>query len=93
LTDLKTLATARLLLDNIPHIKAYWVMLGMKVAQVAQSFGADDLDGTVVEETITHMAGAATPQALTVKDLRRLIEETGHLPVQRDSLYHELNGD
>ncbi|MCL5271350.1 MAG: CofH family radical SAM protein [bacterium] len=88
--DLKTVAAARLLLDNIPHVKAYWVMLGVKTAQVAQSFGADDLDGTVVEETITHMAGAQSPQALTVKDLRRLIQETGHIPVERDSLYREV---
>ena len=62
--DLRTLAVARLLLDNIPHVKAYWIMLGLKTAQTAQWFGADDLDGTVEEERIYHMAGAETPQRL-----------------------------
>lgn len=89
-TDLKVIAASRLLLDNIPHIKAYWVMLGMKMAQVALHFGADDLDGTVVEETISHMAGATSPQALRVRELRRMIEEAGRVPVQRDTLYHAL---
>lgn len=86
-TDLRTIAAARLMLDNIAHIKAYWVMLGLKTAQLAQLFGADDLDGTVVEETITHMAGGSAPQSLTVAELERLITEIGRIPVQRNSLY------
>lgn len=86
-TDLRTIAVARLMLDNIAHIKAYWVMLGLKTAQLAQLFGADDLDGTVVEETIAHMAGGSTPQSLTVTELECLIAEIGRAPVQRNSLY------
>ncbi|MEN6627429.1 MAG: aminofutalosine synthase MqnE [Candidatus Sumerlaeia bacterium] len=89
-TDLRTIAAARLLLDNIPHIKAYWVMLGLKTAQLAQHFGANDLDGTVVEETITHMAGGATPQAMGVAELERLIRDAGRIPAQRDSRYREV---
>lgn len=89
-TDLKVIAVGRLLLDNIPNIKAYWVMLGIKIAQLAQHFGANDLDGTVIEETIYHMAGAETPQSLSIRDIRRLISETGRTAVQRDTLYHEL---
>ena len=89
-TDLKVIAASRLLLDNIPHIKAYWVMLGVKTAQIALHFGADDLDGTVVEETISHMAGAGSPQALGVREIRRLIEEAGRVPVLRDTVYREL---
>jgi aminodeoxyfutalosine synthase len=85
--DLKTLAIARLMLDNIPHIKAFWIMLGLKVAQISTAFGVDDLDGTVVEERITHMAGATTPEALTKDDLVGMIEETGHIAVERDTLY------
>jgi len=92
-TDLRVMAAGRLLLDNIAHIKAYWVMLGIKTAQVALHFGADDLDGTVVEETIYHMAGAETPQQLGIKDLERLIREAGQEPVQRDTLYREINGE
>lgn len=92
--DLKTMAISRLMLDNFPHIKAYWVMLGIKTAQVALSFGADDLDGTVVHETIYHEAGAETPQEITVAEIRRLIAEAGRTPVERDTLYHrvERNG-
>ncbi len=90
MTDLKVIAASRLLLDNIPHLKAYWVMLGIKTAQVAQSFGANDLDGTVVEETIYHMAGAETPQQLGVREIERLIQEAGRIPVQRDTLYREV---
>ena len=77
--DLKTLAIARLMLDNIPHIKAFWIMLGLKVAQISTAFGVDDLDGTVVEERITHMAGATTPEALSKDDLVGMIAETGHV--------------
>jgi aminodeoxyfutalosine synthase len=88
--DLKTMAISRLMLDNFPHIKAYWVMLGIKTAQVALSFGADDIDGTVVHETIYHEAGAETPQEIAVADIRRLITEAGRVPVERDTLYHRV---
>lgn len=90
LMDLKTMAISRLMLDNFPHIKAYWVMLGIKTAQVALSFGADDLDGTVVHETIYHEAGAETPQELSVSEIERLIREAGREPVERDTLYHRV---
>jgi aminodeoxyfutalosine synthase len=90
LTDLKTVAVGRLMLDNFPHIKAYWVMLGIKTAQIALSFGADDLDGTVVHEKIYHDAGSDVPQELTVTEIRRLIEEAGRVPVERDTLYNEV---
>jgi aminodeoxyfutalosine synthase len=90
LLDLKTVAIGRLMLDNFPHIKAYWVMLGIKTAQIALSFGADDIDGTVVHEKIYHDAGSTEPQELTIADLRRLIEEAGRVPVERDTLYHEV---
>jgi aminodeoxyfutalosine synthase len=90
LTDLKVMAVGRLMLDNFPHVKAYWVMLGIQTAQVALSFGADDLDGTVVHEKIYHDAGSSSPQELTVAEIRRLIEEAGRVPVERDTLYHEV---
>jgi aminodeoxyfutalosine synthase len=86
--DLRTLAVARLLLDNIPHIKAYWIMLGLKLAQTAQWFGADDLDGTVQEERIYHMAGASTPERLGAADIVHLITRAGRVPVERDTLYN-----
>lgn len=85
---LRTLAVSRLLLDNIPHIKAYWPMLGEKVAQVSQSFGVNDLDGTVREERIYHMAGAKTPQELTREALCELIRRAGRIPVERDTHYN-----
>ena len=88
--DLKTMAISRLMLDNFPHIKAYWVMLGIKTAQVALAFGADDIDGTVVHEKIYHEAGAETPQEVTVSEIRRLITEAGRIPVERDTLYHRV---
>ncbi len=88
--DLKTMAISRLMLDNFPHIKAYWVMLGIKTAQVALSFGADDIDGTVVHEKIYHEAGAETPQETTVAEIERLIREAGRVPVERDTLYHRV---
>jgi len=93
LMDLKTMAISRLMLDNFPHIKAYWVMLGIKTAQIALSFGADDIDGTVVHEKIYHDAGSDSPQELSVAELRRLIEEAGRVPVERDTLYHEVVRD
>jgi aminodeoxyfutalosine synthase len=90
LMDLKTMAISRLMLDNFPHIKAYWVMLGIKTAQLALSFGADDIDGTVVHEKIYHDAGSDSPQEVTVSELRRLIEEAGRIPIERDTLYYEV---
>ena len=90
LMDLKTMAVSRLLLDNFAHIKAYWVMLGIQTAQVSLSFGADDLDGTVVHEKIYHDAGSDSPQELSVAEIRRLIQEAGRVPVERDTLYHEV---
>jgi aminodeoxyfutalosine synthase len=90
LLDLRTMAVSRLMLDNFPHIKAYWIMLGIKTAQVALSFGADDIDGTVVHEKIYHDAGSDSPQELSVTELRRLIVEAGRVPVERDTLYREV---
>ncbi len=86
--NLRTYAVGRLMLQNIPHIKAYWIMIGVKIAQVSLSFGVDDLDGTVQEEKIYHMAGAETPQAMTRADLVRLIREAGRTAVERDTLYN-----
>src|SRR6516164_9246076 len=88
--DLRVMAISRLMLDNFPHIKAYWVMLSIKIAQMALSFGADDIDGTVVHEKIYHDAGSDSPQELSVAEIRRLIEEAGRVPVERDTLYHEV---
>ncbi|MFH0794689.1 MAG: aminofutalosine synthase MqnE [bacterium] len=94
--DLVNIAVARLMLDNFPHIKAFWIMISPRVAQVSLHYGADDVDGTVLEEHITHDAGATTPQGLTEEQLIQLIRETGRIPVQRDTLYnivktHETN--
>ena len=91
--DLRTLAISRLMLDNIPHIKAYWIMLGIGTAQTALAFGADDIDGTVRHELIYHDAGAKTPEVLGVEDLRRLIIEAGREPVERDTLYRRVERD
>jgi aminodeoxyfutalosine synthase len=88
--DLKQIAIARLMLDNFPHIKAYWQMLGAKIAQIALRFGADDIDGTVVEEKIYHDAGATTPQGLRRGELERLIREAGREPVERDTMYRSV---
>jgi aminodeoxyfutalosine synthase len=93
LIDLRTMAICRLMLDNFAHVKAYWVMLGIKIAQLALSFGADDIDGTVVHEKIYHDAGSDSPQEVTVAELRHLIEEAGRVPVERDTLYHEVIRD
>jgi aminodeoxyfutalosine synthase len=90
LDDLKTLAVARIFLDNFNHIKAYWVMLGEKIAQVALSFGVNDLDGTVTEERIGHDAGARSPQSLTKEGIIRLIGKAGRTPVERDTLYQKI---
>jgi aminodeoxyfutalosine synthase len=86
--DLRTLAVSRLLLDNVPHIKAYWVSMTPKIAQVGLRFGADDIDGTIVHETIYHAAGSRSPQGLTYDELVRLIREAGRVPVERDTLYN-----
>lgn len=88
--DLKNIAVSRLFLDNFPHIKAYWVMIGPQMAQLALSFGADDMDGTVKEEVITHMAGAETAQAIGSRTLINLIREAGRIPIQRDTLYNVI---
>ena len=87
---LRTLAVARLYLDNFDHVKAYWVSLGERLAQTALAFGVDDVDGTVLEERIYHMAGASTPQALSEKTLHQLIRAAGRIPAERDSLYRIL---
>jgi aminodeoxyfutalosine synthase len=89
-TDLKTIAVSRLLLDNIAHIKAYWIMLGVKMAQIALHFGADDLDGTVMEERIGHMAGAQSAEALTPDELQGLIRAAGREPVERDTFFNPV---
>ncbi len=88
--DLRNIAVARCFLDNFPHIKGYWVMIGPKLAQVALSFGADDMDGTVKEELITRMAGGETSGVMADTDLVRLIREAGRKPVQRDTLYNVI---
>ena len=86
--DLKAIAVGRLLLDNFPHIKSYWIMIGPRLAQVGLSFGADDLDGTVTEEKIAHDAGAPTAQSMTVHELCRLIREAGRRPIERDTVFN-----
>jgi aminodeoxyfutalosine synthase len=85
--SLRTLAVSRLLLDNIPHIKAYWVSMGVGTAQLGLRFGADDLDGTIVHESIYHSAGSRVPMALSRDELIRLIREAGRVPIERDTLY------
>jgi len=89
--DLLTIAVSRLLLDNFDHVKAYWIMISPRIAQTALAFGADCIDGTVVEEKIVHMAGASTPLGMTIDELQRLIRDAGRVPVQRDSLYNVLH--
>jgi aminodeoxyfutalosine synthase len=88
--DIKNIAVARLMLDNIPHIKAYWVMMTPRIAQIALRFGADDLDGTIVEERIYHDAGATTSQGLRRAELLQLIRRAGREPVERDTLYRPV---
>ncbi|HEX3104400.1 MAG TPA: aminofutalosine synthase MqnE [Terriglobales bacterium] len=88
--DIKQIAVGRLLLDNFPHIKAYWQMLTPKIAQIALRFGADDLDGTVIEEKIYHDAGATTPQGMRRQELVRLIREAGRQPIERDTMYRPV---
>jgi aminodeoxyfutalosine synthase len=88
--DLRNVALARLMLDNFPHIKAFWIMITPRVAQIALSYGADDIDGTVTTEEIVHSAGAETSQSLTRSDLVTLIREAGRDPVERDTLYRPV---
>ena len=90
LEDLRTIAVSRLMLDNISHIKAYWIMLGLETAQIALAYGADDFDGTVRHELIYHDAGAKTPEVMAVEDIKRLIEEAGREPIERDTLYRSI---
>lgn len=88
--ELRTYAVSRMLLDNFPHIKAYWVMLSVPIAQVALAYGASDFDGTVLQEKIYHMAGAQSPQSLSVENLQFLIREAGRMPLERDLLYRRV---
>ena len=88
--DLRIVATSRLVLDNIPHIKAYWVMLGVPTATVALNFGADDVDGTIGKETIAHRAGAESPVELLRGQLIDMIRDAGQVPVERDALYNHV---
>jgi aminodeoxyfutalosine synthase len=87
---LRTLAVSRLMLDNVPHIKAFWIATGVEVAQLALWYGADDLDGTVQEERIYHMAGSRTPETLSTADIERLIRAAGREPVERDTFYRPI---
>jgi aminodeoxyfutalosine synthase len=89
---LRVHAIARLMLDNIPHVKAFWIATGVEVAQMALWFGVDDLDGTVQEEKIYHMAGARTPESMSTSTIRRLIRAAGREPVERDTLYNVITG-
>ena len=88
--DLKMIAVSRLMLDNIEHVKAYWIMISTPLAQVALHFGANDIQGTVVEEKIAHAAGAVTPTEEKVASLVHVIREAGRIPVQRDTFYNKL---
>src|ERR1044071_1920633 len=88
--ELKTISVSRLMLDNVPHIKAYWVMLTAEVATIALNFGADDMDGTVGEERIAHDAGAISPMQLAKDKLISIIHEAGKLPVERDVWYNPI---
>jgi len=89
--QLRNLAVSRIYLDNIDHLTAYWVSLGLPLAQVSLSYGVDDLHGTILEEKIFHMAGATTPQQQTVAALEHAIQEAGREPIQRDSYYRHIS--
>lgn len=93
LMDLRTMAVSRLMLDNIQHVKAYWIMLGIETAQTALAYGADDIDGTVRHELIYHDAGATTPESLSVEQMRQLIVEAGREPVERNTVYQNVVRD
>ena len=88
--ELREIAVSRLMLDNVPHIKAYWIMLSIPIAQLALSYGADDVDGTVVEEKIYHEAGATTPQEVQREELVQWIRDAGRIPVERDTIYNVI---
>jgi aminodeoxyfutalosine synthase len=88
--DLKTIAVSRLMLDNFPHIKAYWITLTPALAQIALGFGADDLDGTIIEERIIHGAGTPTTPGMTRVQIEKLIRDAGRTPVERDTLYNPI---
>ncbi|MGI6417734.1 MAG: aminofutalosine synthase MqnE [Thermoguttaceae bacterium] len=90
LDNLRTVAISRLVLDNFPHVKAYWISLGVGTAQIALGYGADDLDGTVRQERIHHDAGSTAPESLTVSELEAIIDEAGRTPVERDTLYRRV---
>lgn len=90
LDDLRVMAVSRLLLDNFPHLKAYWISLGIGTAQTALAYGADDLDGTVRRERIHHEAGSQAPECLSVEEIRGLIVEAGREPAERDTLYRRV---
>jgi len=87
---LKTYAISRIMLDNIPHIKAYWVTASVNLALIAQEFGCDDLDGTIEKESIQSAAGAKSSQGMDLNDFVALIKNSGFQPIERDSLYNEL---
>ena len=89
---LRVLAVSRLMLDNVPHIKGFWIATGVDVAQLSLWFGVSDLDGTVQEERIYHMAGSDTPEAMSTIAIRRLIRAAGREPVERDTLYNVVTG-
>jgi aminodeoxyfutalosine synthase len=88
--ELRNLAVSRIYLDNFDHITAYWVSIGLPLAQIALSYGVDDLHGTIIEEKIFHMAGATTPQQQTIAALENAIREAGRIPMQRDSYYRHV---
>ncbi len=89
LKELKIIALSRIILNNFPHIKAYWIMLSPQVSQIALNFGADDMDGTIHKERITHAAGATSPWGLEENTIKNLIKKSGFIPIERDALYHE----
>jgi aminodeoxyfutalosine synthase len=89
--ELRNLAISRIFLDNIPHVTAYWISLGLPLAQLSLSYGVDDLHGTIIEEKIFHMAGARTPQQQTVEALEKAIREAGRIPMQRNSFYERIS--
>jgi aminodeoxyfutalosine synthase len=88
--DLRTIAVSRIVLDNFDHITAYWIMLGEKISQLSLLFGADDLSGTIIEEKITHSAGALSSESMTPEELSHLITMAGRIPVERDCFYREV---
>ena len=86
--NLKNLALSRLMIDNVPHLKSFWIHIGEKISQVSLSFGVDDIDGTVVEEKIAHAAGTDSEESMTRTDLIHMIKKAGKIPVERDTTYN-----